>query len=91
VRRYVTRVVRSTRSMPQIALGASPRAAVMLMLAAKAQAVMAGRDFVTPDDVKAMALPALRHRLMLQPEFEVEGRTTDDCINELLLGVEVPR
>jgi MoxR-like ATPase len=91
VRRYVTAIVRATRSLPQVSLGASPRAGVMLMLAAKAQAVLGGRDYVTPDDVKAMALPALRHRLLLMPEVEIEGRTTDDCIKELLLGVPVPR
>jgi len=91
VRRYVTQIVRATRSLPQVSLGASPRAAVMLMLAAKGRAVVAGRDFVTPDDVKAMAPPVLRHRLMLLPEFEVEGRTADDCIKELLTGIKVPR
>jgi len=91
VRRYVTQIVRATRSMPQVSLGASPRAAVMLMLAAKARAVISGRAYVSPDDVKAMALPALRHRLVLLPEVEVEGRTPDDCIRELLLGIEVPR
>jgi MoxR-like ATPase len=91
VRRYVTSIVRATRSMIQLSLGASPRAAVMLMLGAKAQAVVAGRSFVTPDDVKAMALPVLRHRILLRPEVEVEGRSPDDCLRELLLGVEVPR
>jgi len=91
VRRYVTRIVRATRTMRQVSLGASPRAAVMLMLAAKAQAVVAGREFVTPDDVKAMAAPTLRHRLILHPEVEIEGRTPDECLNELLLGIEVPR
>ncbi len=91
VRRYVTAIVRATRSLPQVALGASPRAAVMLLLASQASAILAGRAFVTPDDVKAMALPVLRHRILLQPEVEVEGRTADDCVRELLLGVEVPR
>lgn len=91
VRRYTTRIVRATRSLPHVSLGASPRAAVMLMLAAKAHAVLAGRPFVTPDDVKTMALPALRHRILLLPEVEVEGRTADDCLKELLLGIEVPR
>ncbi|NLX03825.1 MAG: MoxR family ATPase [Phycisphaerae bacterium] len=91
VRRYVTQIVRATRSMPQISLGASPRAAVLLMLAAKAAAVIADRNYVTPDDVKAMAAPVLRHRMLLLPELEVEGRTSDDCIAELLLKVEVPR
>jgi len=91
VRRYVTRIVRATRQSSQVSLGASPRAAVMLMLAAKAHAVLAAREFVTPDDVKAMALPALRHRILLRPEIEVEGRTADDCVRELLEGIEVPR
>jgi len=91
VRRYITAIVRATRSTPQVALGASPRAAIMLMLASQASAVLAGRNFVTPDDVKTMARPALRHRMILQPEFEVEGHTSDDCIAELLLNVEVPR
>ena len=64
---------------------------LMLMGAAKARALVMGRDFVTPDDVKAMALPALRHRILLVPEAEVEGKTTDDCIDEILLTIEVPR
>lgn len=91
VRRYVTQIIRATRSKPQITLGASPRAGVMLMSAARGRALLTGRDFVTPDDVKAMALPVLRHRILLVPEAEVEGRTADDCINEILLTVEVPR
>jgi MoxR-like ATPase len=91
VRRYITRIVRATRAMPQVSLGASPRAAVMLMLASKGRAVLDGRDFVTPDDVKAMAPPTLRHRMLLAPEFEVEGRTADDCLRELLVGIKVPR
>jgi len=91
VRRYMTQIVRGTRTIRQVGLGASPRAGVMLLLAAKAHAVVAGREFVTPDDVKAMARPVLRHRIFLHPEFEVEGRTTDQCIEDLLASVEVPR
>ena len=91
VRRYISGIVRATRTMPQVMLGASPRAGVMLMLASQACAVLEGRSFVTPDDVKAMALPALRHRMILQSEVEIEGRTADDCINQLLRGMEVPR
>jgi MoxR-like ATPase len=91
VRRYVTRVIRATRSRPQITLGASPRAGVMLLLAAKAKALLAGRDFVSPDDVKAMAPPVLRHRILLLPEAEVEGLSPDDCLKEILSGAEVPR
>jgi MoxR-like ATPase len=91
VRRYVTRVIRATRSRAQITLGASPRAGVMLMLAAKARALLSGRDFVSPDDVKAMAPAVLRHRILLLPEAEVEGLSPDDCLKEILLGAEVPR
>jgi len=91
VRRYATRIVRGTRSLPQVSLGASPRAAVMLMLASKAQAVLEGRTFVTPDDVKAMAPPVLRHRILLLPEAEVEGRTADECLGNLLNTTDVPR
>lgn len=91
VRRYITSIVRATRSLPQVSLGASPRACVLLMQAAKAHAVLFGREFVTPDDVKSMAIPVLRHRIMLLPEVEVEGRTADDFLKELLLHVDVPR
>ncbi len=63
----------------------------MLMGASKAGAIIAGREYVTPDDVKTMALPVLRHRIVLHPEFEVEGRTGDNCIQELLASIEVPR
>jgi MoxR-like ATPase len=91
VRRYITRVIRATRSRPQITLGASPRAGVMLLLAAKARALLSGRDFVSPDDVKAMAPAVLRHRILLLPEAEVEGLSPDDCLKEILLGAEVPR
>ena len=63
----------------------------MILRPAKAHALIAQREYVTPDDVKAMALPCLRHRVILQPEIEVEGRTPDECIRELLLGVDVPR
>lgn len=91
IRQYITRIVRATRSRPQVSLGASPRAGVMLLLAAKARAVVAARDFVTPDDVKTMAKPVLRHRILLIPEAEVEGKTPDDCINDILNATEVPR
>ncbi len=91
VRQYVTRVIRATRSRPQIALGASPRAGVMLLLAAKAKALLAGRDYVSPDDVKAIAPAVLRHRILLLPEAEVEGLAPDDCLKEILTATEVPR
>ena len=91
VRRYVTRIVRETRTRQDITLGASPRAGVMLMRAAKAQAVLDGRDYATPDDAKSMAFPVLRHRLSLLPEVEIEGKEPDDCIEAILSDVEVPR
>jgi len=91
VRGYITRVIRSTRNRPQVTLGASPRAGVCLLLAAKAQALLAGRDFVSPDDVKAIAPAVLRHRILLLPEAEVEGLSPDDCVKEVLLHAEVPR
>jgi MoxR-like ATPase len=91
VRRYITRVIRATRGRAQVTLGASPRAGVMLLLAAKARALLAGRDFVSPDDVKAIAPAVLRHRILLLPEAEVEGLSPDDCLKEILLHAEVPR
>lgn len=91
VRRYATSLVRSTRDVAEFSLGASSRAAVMLMLAAKANAVLEDREFVTPDDVKAIAVPVLRHRVLLRPEAEIEGRTTDEGINSILQSLEVPR
>jgi MoxR-like ATPase len=88
---YVTDVVRATRETPTLVLGASPRAAVALLRASRAAATLAGRDFVTPDDVKAMAPPALRHRVVLSAEMEVEGRTADDALRTVLERVEVPK
>ncbi|HEX2211205.1 MAG TPA: MoxR family ATPase [Longimicrobium sp.] len=91
VRDYVTRIVRSTREEPSLALGASPRAGVALFLASRAEAFLSGRDFVTPDDVKALALPVLRHRVVLTPEAEVEGQTVDERLAGLLNTVPAPR
>ena len=90
LRRYITRIVRATRQQPAFSLGASPRAGVALFLAVRAAAVLEGRDFATPDDVKAMALPVLRHRVMLTPEAEVEGRGADAWLSTVLDTVEVP-
>jgi MoxR-like ATPase len=89
--RYLVQIVRRTRDWPSVSLGASPRAAVTLMLAAKATAAMDGRDYLIPDDVKSAAQPVLRHRLLLKPEAELEGVSTDQAIRDLLKGVEVPR
>jgi MoxR-like ATPase len=91
VRDYITRIVRSTREEPSLALGASPRAGVALFLASRAEAFLGGRDFVTPDDVKSLALPVLRHRVVLTPEAEVEGQTVDERIGGLLGTVPAPR
>ena len=89
--RYITELVRKTRAWPSVSLGASPRAAISLMLVAKALAALDGRDFVVPDDVKSAALPALRHRMLLRPEAELEGVDTDRVVTEVLARVEVPR
>ena len=89
--RYLAQLVRRTRDWPSISLGASPRAAVTLMLAAKGMAAMDGRDYLIPDDIKSAALPVLRHRLLLKPEAELEGISSDQVIKDLLKTVEVPR
>jgi MoxR-like ATPase len=88
---YVLAIARQTRSLPSVTLGASPRAAVHLQAAAKAVAAMAGRDYATPDDVKALARPALRHRLDVRPEAELEGVTADGVLDRVLASVPVPR
>ena len=87
---YITAIVRATREDPALALGASPRAAVALLRVARAAALLDGRDFVTPDDVKGFAPAALRHRLVLSPELDVDGRTTDDVIAGVLSRVPAP-
>jgi len=87
---YIASVVRATRDDPALALGASPRASVALLRLSRAAAILAGRDFVTPDDVKGFAPAALRHRLILSPELDVEGRTTDDVLAAVLLRVPAP-
>ncbi|NMO92783.1 MoxR family ATPase [Actinomycetospora sp. TBRC 11914] len=88
---YVVDVCRATRSSPSVSLGASPRGATALLLAARAWAWLSGRDYVTPDDVKALALPVLRHRLALRPEAELEGVTADGVVSGVLDTVPVPR
>ncbi len=88
---YVGEVVRATRSSPNLVLGCSPRAGVMVLLAAKTLAAMRGRDFMIPDDVKAVAVSALRHRVILRPEADIEGLTSDDVIRAVLGEVPVPR
>jgi len=88
---YAVRIARATRTWPGIAAGASPRGGISLVRAARGQAVINGRDFVTPDDVKAVALPALRHRVTLAPEVEIEGQGADTLLEALLQRVEAPR
>jgi len=88
---YVAALVRRTRELPSVALGASPRAAVHLLAASKASARISGRDFVTPDDVAWMARPVLRHRLLLRPEAELERYRPDDAVQAALSAVPVPR
>ncbi|MGB2757062.1 MAG: MoxR family ATPase [Acidimicrobiia bacterium] len=88
---YVSAVVRATRSLPSVELGGSPRAAVHLLAASRGAAVLAGRDFVTPDDVAWVAPAVLRHRLILRPEAELEGFRTDDAVTAVLAQVPVPR
>ncbi|NEO73977.1 MoxR family ATPase [Moorena sp. SIO3H5] len=88
---YLLALVQQTRQNPDLALGASPRAAVAWLQTSKAQAVLSGRDYVTPDDVKAIALPLLRHRLILKPEVQLDGLQIDGVIASLLKQVPVPR
>jgi len=88
---YVAALVRRTRDLPSVALGASPRAAVHLLAASRAAARLAGRAFVTPDDVIRMASPVLRHRLLLRPEAELERYRPDDAVATAVSTVPVPR
>ena len=88
---YAVRLAAATRATPAFAIGAGPRGGIALVRAARAQALLNGRDFVTPDDVKFMAKPALRHRLTLAAEHEMEGARVDDLLDELLRRVAAPR
>jgi len=88
---YISEIARRTRTWPSVSLGASPRAAISLMLAAKAIAALENRDYVIPDDVKAAVLPAMRHRIVLRPEAELEGLDTDRVLSDVLAAVEVPK
>ncbi len=87
---YVVDLVRRTRTHESVLVGAGPRATQALVAASRARAALSGRDFVTPDDVKAMAAPALEHRLILRPEFEIEGMTTGEAVQKIIEGVAVP-
>ena len=89
--RYAVEIVRSTRKNNSVLVGAGPRATQALLLSSRANAALAGRDFVTPDDVKSMAVPVLSHRLILRPEFELEGLSVSETIQNVLQQVAVPR
>jgi MoxR-like ATPase len=88
---YIVDIVRETRRHPSILVGAGPRATQALILAARTHAAINGRDFITPDDIKELALPVLEHRLILRPEFEIEGLTINEVIDEILKEIAVPR
>jgi len=89
--KYIAEIIHETRNNPSLFLGASPRASVALLNSSKAFAAINGRDFVTLEDVKFVSLPVLRHRIMLTPDKEMEGITTDDVIKQIVDKVEVPR
>ena len=88
---YVVKLIRATREASVFDTGASPRSAAMLAAAGRARAALNGRDYVLPDDIKALARPALRHRVILSPAAEIEGRTTDDAVADIIDQVEAPR
>jgi MoxR-like ATPase len=88
---YLVDIVRATRQHESVLVGAGPRATQSLIMAARAYAAMSGRDFVTPDDLKAMAPPVLEHRLILRPEFEIEGLNVGEVIQQILQQIAVPR
>ena len=88
---YLVDIVRATRSHESVLVGAGPRATQSLIMASRAYAAISGRDFVTPDDIKTMALPVLEHRLILRPEFEIEGLSVPEVIQQLLQEIAVPR
>lgn len=88
---YLLDIVRATREHEALLAGAGPRATQSLLLAGRAAATLAGRDFVTPDDIKALAVPVLEHRLVLRPEFEIEGITVREIIERILQETPVPR
>jgi MoxR-like ATPase len=88
---YIVDIVRATRQNESVLVGAGPRATQSLLLATRAHAAIAGRDFVTPDDIKFMAVPVLEHRLILRPEFEIEGLSVREVIERILQEIAVPR
>jgi MoxR-like ATPase len=89
--KYIAEIVQSTRKNPMLFLGASPRASIALLASAKAYAVINGRDFINPEDIKFVAHPVLRHRVVLSPEKEMEGISTDEVVKQIIDKIEVPR
>jgi MoxR-like ATPase len=88
---YLVDIIRTTRTHGSVHVGAGPRATQALLLSSRAHAAMAGRDFMIPDDIKTMAVPVLEHRIVLRPEFEIEGHTVPEVIQQILREVAVPR
>lgn len=88
---YITALIRGTRQVPDLQSGASPRAGVMLAGAARAHAALDGRDFVIPDDVKSLAPAVLRHRVILSPSAEINGRRVEDVVLDIIEQIEAPR
>ncbi|UIR55853.1 MoxR family ATPase [Sphingobacterium sp. SRCM116780] len=88
---YIAHLISKTRNNPNLTLGASPRASIAILEAAKASAALNGRDFVTPEDIKKVAFAVLGHRVMLTPEKEMEGFTTDYIIDQIIASIEIPR
>ena len=88
---YIVDIVRQTRKHQSVLVGAGPRATQALLLASRALAAIEGRDFVTPDDIKSMTVPVLEHRLILRPEYEIEGLSIVEVIQEILESIAVPR
>lgn len=89
--KYVAQLINETRNSPALFLGASPRASIAILNGSKAYAALNGRDFVTPEDIKTIAVPVLRHRVILTPDKEMEGVTADDVVKQIIDKVEVPR
>ena len=88
---YIVDIIRTTRKHESVLVGAGPRATQALLLASRASAAIDGRDFVTPDDIKAMTVPVLEHRLILRPEYEIEGLSVSEVIQKILQEIAVPR
>lgn len=88
---YIAQIVNATRNNPNLFLGASPRASISILNASKALAAIRGRDFVIPEDIKYTAIPAMKHRIIVSPEKEMEGVTSDTVIRQIIEGIEIPR